>query len=316
MEKVSLIVPVYNIEKYLERCANSILEQDYDNLEIILVNDGSLDNSLKICKKYEQKDSRIIVIDKKNGGVSSARNEGLKIATGDYIGFIDSDDWIDKNTISTLMNVLKKENYDILICTSYNNDIPYSDKEIVRTLDLEETVKHCLKLENPVLMAGVCNKIFKANLLKEEFFDVDLSIGEDMFFLIKILLKSKKIGYVEKSLYHYFYREDSVTHVFSLKKLSNIKSHEKLMEIVKKNKNLLDIVEKRLIAECINMLRNCMNENIKDKNIILLLQKTIKKYNKENKYILTFKEKLLSYNYISFYSLLNLKKIIKYMKIS
>lgn len=315
MKKVSLIVPVYNIEKYLERCVNSILEQDYDNLEIILVNDGSLDNSLKICKKYEQKDSRIIVIDKKNGGVSSARNEGLKIATGDYIGFIDSDDWIDKNTISSLMNVLKKENYDILIYTSYNN-IPYSDKESVRTLDLEETIKNCLKLENPVLMAGVCNKLFKSSLLKEEFFDIDLAVGEDMLFLIKILLKSKKLGYLEKSLYHYFHREDSVTHIFSSKKLSNIKSHEKLMEIVKENKNLLNIVERRLISECINMLRNCMNENIKDKSIILLLQKTIKKYNKENKYILTFKEKLLSYNYISFYSLLNLKKIIKYMKIS
>ena len=308
MKKVSLIIPVYNIELYLKRCLDSILNQRYKNLEIILINDGSTDGSLKLCQEYQKKDSRIILIDKKNEGVSSARNKGLEIASGDYIGFIDSDDWIDIDMIETLVNSIEKYRCDISISSIYINNDSYSTKDKITKLNKEKCIKLCLELENPVLMAGVCNKLFKSHLIRNMKFDVDLHIGEDMLFLIKALLKTENIIFIEKSLYHYFQRENSVTHYFSLKKLSNIKSHERLMKEFFNNKELVDFTKKRLVKECLNMLRSCMNEKIKDKDVIFLLQKNVKKY---KNFKLNIKERLLSYNYITFLFMMYLKRLKK-----
>lgn len=113
---ISIVVPVYNVENYLDRCVKSIIAQVYTNIEIILVDDGSSDNSGKICEKWKEKDKRIIVIHKKNGGLSSARNAGIEIAKGKYIAFVDSDDYISKNMYSELYRVLKQNNSDIAIC--------------------------------------------------------------------------------------------------------------------------------------------------------------------------------------------------------
>ena len=114
--KISIIVPIYNTEQYLERCLKSLINQDYKNIEIILVNDGSDDNSLAICNKYKKNDDRIIVIDKQHTGVSDTRNIGIKRATGDYIGFVDSDDYIDKNMFKKLINGAEKYKCEISMC--------------------------------------------------------------------------------------------------------------------------------------------------------------------------------------------------------
>ena len=116
---ISIIVPIYNVEKYLKKCIDSIINQTYKNLEIILVDDGSPDNCGKICDEYAKKDNRIKVIHKENGGVSSARNVGVENATGEYIGFVDSDDYIEKDMYEVLINNLKKENADISIISNY-----------------------------------------------------------------------------------------------------------------------------------------------------------------------------------------------------
>ena len=113
MKKISIIVPIYNTEKYLQRCIESLINQTYQNLEIILVNDGSTDNSEKICAKYKKTDNRIKVFSKVNGGQSSARNLALENITGDYIGFVDSDDWIALDTYEYLMNIIEKNSADI-----------------------------------------------------------------------------------------------------------------------------------------------------------------------------------------------------------
>ena len=113
---ISVIIPVYNVEKYLPECIESVLKQTHTNLEIILVDDGSPDNSPQICDEYAQKDSRIKVIHKENGGVSSARNEGLKIAKGEWISFIDADDWVEKNFCEILLNKAVKTQSDIALC--------------------------------------------------------------------------------------------------------------------------------------------------------------------------------------------------------
>ena len=114
--KISIIVPIYNVEKYLRKCIDSILNQSYDNLQIILVDDGSPDNCPKICDEYLNKDNRIQVIHKSNGGLSSARNAGIKVANGKYIAFIDSDDYIELNMIEKLVNAIEKSNADLCIC--------------------------------------------------------------------------------------------------------------------------------------------------------------------------------------------------------
>ena len=116
--KISIIVPIYNSEKDLDQCIESIANQAYKNLEIILVNDGSTDNSINICKKWESNDSRIVLINKKNEGGAKARNDGLKIATGDYIGFVDHDDFIEPEMYETMLDDMTEHNADIVMCSS------------------------------------------------------------------------------------------------------------------------------------------------------------------------------------------------------
>jgi len=118
-ELISIIVPIYNVEIYLEKCLNSIINQTYKNIEILLINDGSSDNSLRICKKYQKKDKRIVLINKKNGGLSSARNAGIDKASGNYLLFIDSDDYIEIDMIEKLYNNIKSNNADISICNFF-----------------------------------------------------------------------------------------------------------------------------------------------------------------------------------------------------
>ena len=143
MNDISVIVPVYNVEKYLEKCIDSILSQTFKNFEIILVDDGSTDSCGIICDEYERLDNRVKVIHKINGGLSSARNSGLEIASGEYVAFVDSDDWIDKNMYQELYNEAKKNNADIVQCkfikakdenvSIYNNE--FNEVEVIGNLD-------------------------------------------------------------------------------------------------------------------------------------------------------------------------------------
>ena len=130
MEKLTVIVPVYNSSKYLKKCIESILEQTYVNTEIILVNDGSTDNSIDICKEFKQIDNRIIVIDKENGGVASARNAGLEVATGSYVAFVDSDDYVEKDMYETMIEALNNNNADIVECGFNQINIEENKKKI------------------------------------------------------------------------------------------------------------------------------------------------------------------------------------------
>ena len=129
MKKISIIIPIYNTALYLNKCLDSIINQTYKNIEIILINDGSKDNSLKICQEYTFRDNRIILINKQNAGVSQARNDGIKIASGDYIMFVDSDDWLELNTIEICVNEIK--NYDLLLFPYIRE---FKDRSIPRKL--------------------------------------------------------------------------------------------------------------------------------------------------------------------------------------
>jgi len=211
--KISVIVPVYNTEKYLPKCLNSIIEQTYTNLEIILVNDGSTDNSLSIIKEYAAKDSRIIVIDIDNGGQGRARNKGLDICTGDYIMFCDSDDWYDLDICEHLMNELMSGNYDFAMCGIRRiND---KGKEIIKLFEynskLEVTREELLRryFIDDKLLASPVNKIYNKSLFKELRYPEGI-FYEDRYISVDLFLETKQAIFTGKVKYNYYIRQGSI----------------------------------------------------------------------------------------------------------
>ena len=218
MEKISIIVPVYNVEKYLEKCLKSIISQTYKNLEIIVVNDGSIDNSLEICKKFEKIDKRIKVIDKENGGLSDARNAGLKIATGDYIGFVDSDDYISEDMFETLGKLLKEHNAEISIVSYYEMmDNRLLDVQKDGTLDImnkEEAIKELLI--DKKIQSYAWNKLFKKEIFEGIIFPTGKNF-EDIATTLLLFEKADKIVRLEEPKYFYLRRNDSIVGIRNYK---------------------------------------------------------------------------------------------------
>ena len=218
-ELISIIVPVYNAEKYLQKCLDSILEQTYQNLEIIIVNDGSTDNSGQICHEYEQKDSRIIYMEKENGGVSDTRNTGLDRMTGSYVTFVDSDDWLEPNYVQFLYEKLIEHQADIVVgnYTRFNeaNSVFYfhTSADYYEKVYDNTSIISCLYDSKELLNSALIvawGKIYKKEIMANFRFPID-RIGEDALFNLKALLDSKKVVYVNKSAYIYRVREGSLS---------------------------------------------------------------------------------------------------------
>lgn len=216
MPKISVIMPIYNTEKYLHRSINSVINQSYKNIEIILVDDGSTDSSPQICDEFAEKDNRIKVIHKKNEGAAKARNTAISMATGEYLAFVDSDDFIDKAMIERLVNNAKKHNADIAICgfktTSGNeSEAVYIDEEYV--FDSQRALEH-LYIDMDFCFVTLWGKIFKRELFKGIILPA-VVCAEDNYVLYKIFLKAKTIVYDKSELYMYYYREGSATKTFN-----------------------------------------------------------------------------------------------------
>ena len=227
MDKISIIVPIYNVESYLEQCLNSIINQTYKNLEIILINDGSTDNSGKICDLYAKKDSRITVIHKKNGGLSDARNTGLSIATGEYIAFIDSDDFIELNMYQVLYRNAIMYNADIVWCNYYdfsNNSRSCPNiisKNNIYNLDSnpETFAKDLLYMYK--MDAHVWCRLYKKSLFNSLKFPFNKTF-EDIFILLPLLFSAKKIICITDTLYNYRVRNNSIVDICFNHKKKNI----------------------------------------------------------------------------------------------
>mgnify|MGYP005769349231 FL=1 len=224
MAKVSIIVPIYNTSKYLNGCIKSLLHQTLEDIEIILINDGSTDESESIIKKY--KDKRIKYISKKNEGIGKTRNLGIDTATGEYLSFIDSDDYIEPNFCEVMYEKAIKDKCDIVIC-DYYEDHNYGLKEI-----RFPTFKDASLKENPDILnmvnLGPCNKIYKRSLFKnkENRFVENLKY-EDAPLVVKLLLNAKKIGKIDDCLAHYVIHENSETttrdeRIFDIIKITDI----------------------------------------------------------------------------------------------
>ena len=207
-EKISVIVPCYNVEKYVAKCIDSLLNQTYKNLEILLVEDCATDNTLKVLKEYVKKDSRIKLIkNKENGGLSFSRNEGIKHATGSYLSFIDSDDYVDNNFYEVLYKSIKDNKSEIAIC----------DMKVVYDDTKQELISKCCNFEefnvvnvvNNGLAASACNKLFKKELFDKYLFEVG-KVNEDIAVVIPALVHAKKISYASGVYYYYIQRGGSI----------------------------------------------------------------------------------------------------------
>lgn len=218
MDKISIVVPIYNVEKYLRKCIESILKQTYYNLEIILVDDGSTDSSGEICDEYKNKDSRIIVIHQKNKGMSSARNSGIKCATGKYIGFIDSDDYIEKDMYEILLKNIIDYSADIAICgfafVENNKVVPKEFTGDINVLDRQTALEELIK--DRKIQSYVWNKLYKREIWNNITFKSGVAF-EDLDIMYKLFKKAKKIAIVDSLKYFYVQRSNSIMHIHNSK---------------------------------------------------------------------------------------------------
>ncbi len=214
MKKVSVIIPIYNSENFLTNCIESILNQTYKCLEIILLDDGSQDNSLEICKQYKNKDDRIVLVSKKNSGVSNTRNVGLDKATGEYIMFVDSDDYIAENYIYSMVKELEDNNVDLAISgLTYCNE----KKEIIK-IEKYADQKKVLKFDeikydliNTNSFNSACKTLYKRKIINDKKFSEDIKYGEDLLFSYNALKNNSAI-YVPICGYYYYQNSVSSTH--------------------------------------------------------------------------------------------------------
>lgn len=230
---ISVIVPVYNVDRYLNRCIDSIVNQTYENLEIILVDDGSPDQCPQICDAWAKKDSRIVVIHKENGGLSDARNAGLNIARGEYIAFVDSDDWVSLKYIEYMIQYIIEYDCDIVECeyilTSKKCKEDLNESALISIHEVEDAMK--LHLEDKMYKQVVWNKLYKRELINVLF--EKGKYHEDVFWTYQIIEKCTKVCHIDIPLYFYFQREDSIIgNKYSIKRLDEIEAFEQRYKFI------------------------------------------------------------------------------------
>ena len=236
---ISVIVPIYNVEKYLPKCIESICNQTHQNLEIILVDDGATDGSGAICDSYKEKDERIKVIHKKNGGLSDARNAGLQICTGEFIGFVDSDDYIAPDMYEVLLRASIKENAEVSMCGRYKY---YEETGTVEPLFIleQETVMHPEEAIKRLLLWDGCDsaawdKLYKRELFQKRRYPIGV-ICEDLNVTTRIFSECTKIVHIGMGKYYYLMRGNSISRgTFSTKKFDAYEQSKLNMDFVRTN---------------------------------------------------------------------------------
>lgn len=264
-EKISVIVPVYNAEKYLHRCVDSIINQTYANLEIILIDDGSPDNCPQICDDYLRRDERIKVIHQENKGASGARNNGLNNATGDYIAFVDSDDWLDLEMYYEMMKVMTSHDQQVVECNLVN-----------RFEDTEEKPKHIRKVvvQNSLTTMtrvianqhfSACTRLYCKKIIGDLRFKEGL-MAEDVYFAVTIIDKIESLVYMSDPFYNYFNIGESVTRgPYKLKSLDSLAAARFVDEKIKNDSKYASLKEitKRFVTEMLLMNYKGINHNHK-----------------------------------------------------
>lgn len=251
---ISIIVPIFGVEKYLNKCINSIVKQTYTNLEIILVDDGSPDNCPTVCDEWGQRDARICIVHKKNGGLSDARNTGIALANGEYISFVDGDDWLKPEFLETLFNLLEMEKADIA-----EGGVEYFDEagkcirercysEKIKTLNKIDALKALVKEEG--LYQTVWNKLYKRKVLEGILFKKG-KYNEDDFWTYQVFDRAERVVVTSDKLYCYLQRESSIMgRGYRIKRLDGLKARFERMEYFQKYKELADFTKARIFYDC------------------------------------------------------------------
>ena len=277
---VSVIVPVYNVEKYLRRCLESVINQTYKKLEIILVDDGSTDRSGEICDEYAKKDKRIKVIHKENGGLSSARNVGADVARGEFACYVDSDDKITKDYVSYLLGLIKEYNTDVAIATysivTKSNRYIGNEKETERLKLSEEDALRALLLEN-LFTVSANAKMYSKKLYKSIRYPVD-KLCEDNGTTYKFIMKNHGAAVGNKSVYYYYKNDESIMMgKFTLKKIDLIDLVDEMCrDIVYKFANLKPYTDRRKVIARFSILRQICSGSMNDET--RMIAKKMRKY--------------------------------------
>lgn len=280
---ISVIVPIYNVEKYLLRCVDSIVNQTYKNLEIILVDDGSPDNCPKICDEFAYKDSRIKVIHKKNGGLSDARNAGMNIASGECIVFVDSDDYIDCDMVSKMYNVMMQDGSDVVSCgvkwVNENDTLIYASKADRDEILFQNDAMYEIIIDGK-LKQHVWNKMYKTKLIRDILFEKG-KYHEDVFWSYQVFGKAKKTSIIVDSFYCYVQRDNSIMGCgFSSKRLDVLEANYQRCEYVKKYfPEYYDAAVSVYMGTCMYQMQ-CALRSKAEKSVILAIKDNLKYKNK------------------------------------
>lgn len=251
---VSVIIPIYNAEKYLERCLESLKNQSYSDYEVLMMDDGSEDSSSEICKKFVEADKRFCYHFQNNSGVSFTRNAGLRCALGNYITFIDADDWVEPDYIERLLSVCKDNSCDIVLCSRIvengkkSFEVRFDDLSDVKCENTESfipTANH--------LYGSVWGGIYTRSAIQNVWFDESIHFGEDMVFISTVIKRTAKIGRINEPLYHYSKNANDETLSkgrFSSRRISNLEAYRKTAEIFKDNKKAQEVILGRYCDAC------------------------------------------------------------------
>ena len=282
--KISVIVPVYNVEKYLNKCVESIVNQTYKNLEIILVDDGSPDNCPKMCDKWAEKDDRIKVIHKVNDGLANARNSGIEMCTGDYVMFADSDDFLELDMVEFLLNLSTEYNADVSRCGFYfnyeNNEKQESASEntSIKLFDYDERM---IDLTTGDHISGVAwNKLYKSNVIKSHYYNKKDGCSEDIMHNYRVYKDIHKTVFCDIPKYHYVIRENSITNnTFAYGAFDIIRAKQSILDGESNNEKILPYAIKGFITSAFIVLSGCIRNNAfpKDRE---RLEKSILEYRK------------------------------------
>lgn len=292
--KISVIIPIYNTAKYLRKCIESVINQTYDNLEIILVDDGSTDGSSTIVDEYGAKDSRIIAIHKENGGVSAARNDGLKKATGEYIGFVDGDDWIEPDMYQRMQETLGIQAADMIICGYFKDTDEKSvrvtnEEPVMNAFDAEQLLRYVFYRDSYRAVAAYpWNKLFRKDLIQQSFFDSAYRIGEDVLWFTEVMLEAKQALYIERPLYHYIQRDTSLFHSNDARRRTDsIRAYQQVIQLLEEHKIAEDIITyvKRFLAyHAMNIAGMALEQGDREtyREMCLYMRKYEKEYKETN----------------------------------
>ena len=277
--KVSVIMPVYNVENYVERSIKSVINQTYKNIELVIINDGSTDNSLEICKKYAKIDDRIKLITQPNAGLSAACNTGMNNATGEYLCSVDSDDYIEINMIEKMVEAIERTQSDVCICDFYfqfdsRTDVANNyDKEVV--IDKQKAMIYLL--ENKYIQSYRWNKLFKTAQVKDIVFPVGKSY-EDIYKMHEMFSRAEKFVIIPDVMYHYVQRNGSIIHGGGGNKLHALEAYIHQIGFMKENyPDLIHYVYRNCISQSISIIA----ENHKNVECNRTINQFIREYFKE-----------------------------------